>query len=638
MEESNRPLGFFCRNVQSSEEMGAKTRGGRRKSVRTTLFSSYVLLVLLSTIFVTVFSYFYTSNMLRRVAFETLTDISSKVVDALDAELSKMNAVSLAVSSSDLVKQLVRQRGDIQRSAAGTGQRLSSYRNAVQIVEVMQTIIGPYKPVPQVNLYDFQGGMIGAGAYSQAAQRSVHEVPWLDSADKRSGAKRFTLPHDDPLLGKAIPAYAGRSCISLYRMIYSEYPTALGVLEVEQFTATLFRGSSSTSSRVAVFTSDGTRLFPADQGPGQYSAATLDAALEASRDGEFFTLRDPGTGHAEIATIATSGQSGWRVVVSQEQRLLNAPVRDFTAIILLFGLVLLAAAVLIASRLSTRLTVPLARIHDAIVGLDWERVSQETAPRPQSDLNELEELELAFSGMTATLRKSMHDALDARAHELQANMLALQSQMDPHFVYNMLTTIAIMAEEGMTADITRTVEDLTRLLRYISSGSASVVTVAEEVEYARRYLACMKTRFRDGLAFDISVDPDLRDVPVPKLVIQPLIENAMKYGISRQPPWHISIRGKIDGRKWKICVGDDGPGFPEARLRSLREEVASRMGSTPDARLSISGMGLLNTASRLRIFYGDDAVCTLENAPGGGAVVTIGGNREPGASLLRPGG
>src|SRR5208283_4011913 len=164
MEESIRPQGFIFRDGKSAaldssggrsyHPMTVKMPPGRRRSVRTTLFSSYVLLVLLSTAFVTVFSWFYTTNMLRRLAFNSLGDISSKVVDALDAELSKMNAVSLAIASSDLVKQLVKQRVVIARSDAGSAQRLSSYRNTVQVVEVMQTIIGPYKLVPQVNLYD----------------------------------------------------------------------------------------------------------------------------------------------------------------------------------------------------------------------------------------------------------------------------------------------------------------------------------------------------------------------------------------------------------------------------------------------------------------------------------------------------
>ena len=289
--------------------MTVKIPAGRRRSVRTTLFSSYVLLVLLSTAFVTVFSWFYTTNMLRRLAFNSLGDISSKVVDALDTELSKMNAVSLAIASSDLVKQLVKERAAIGRSDSGSAQRLNSYRNAVQVVEVMQTIIGPYKLVPQVNLYDLRGGMIGAGAYSQAAQQSVLTVPWLDAIDLRSGAKRFSLPHDDPLLGKTFPAYSGRACISLYRTIYDEYLTALGVLEVEQFTATLFRGASSTSSTVAVFDPAGTRLFPPEPGRGRSrsNGCARPTTVSSSRCG----TRGRGAARSQPSPRARSPAGGW---------------------------------------------------------------------------------------------------------------------------------------------------------------------------------------------------------------------------------------------------------------------------------------------------------------------------------------
>ena len=89
------------------------------RTVRTTLFSSYLLLILLSTAFVTVFSYVYTSNALRRLAINSLRDLSAKVVDSLDTELFKMNAVSVAIASSDVIRQLVRERGDARASSAG---------------------------------------------------------------------------------------------------------------------------------------------------------------------------------------------------------------------------------------------------------------------------------------------------------------------------------------------------------------------------------------------------------------------------------------------------------------------------------------------------------------------------------------
>jgi two-component system sensor histidine kinase YesM len=605
-----------------------KAFGRRAGSVRAALFTSYLLLIVLSTAFVTVFSWISTANALNGQAIRSLRDLSLKITDSLESELSRMNSVSVAIGSSDLVKQLLREREAIP--VTGQGSRLLAYRNTVRIVGVMQSIIGPYKPVPQVNFFDLRGGMVGAGVYSQSSPVTLKEVPWLDSVDLRSGSKLFSLPHQDLLLARTFALYQGATYISLYRTVFDELHAPVGVLEVKQFTSTIFRGMATRSSSVAVYTTGGTRLYPPESGAGSSASAEVRAAA----DGQILTLRDADTGRPEIAVVGLSGQSGWRVVVSQEQRLLLKPVRDFTLIVLAFGLALLTASILIAGRLSSRFTVPLRRMHDAVSRLDWEGVSQGTAARPSADLNELEELELAFQGMQAKLRASLEEALQARAHEMQATLLALQSQMDPHFVYNMLTTIGIMAEEGMTREIAESVGHLTHLLRYISSGKSSVVSISEEVEYATRYLACMKVRFREALATDICLPPQLMAVQVPKLIVQPIIENAMKYGLSGKPPWRVAIGGEMADGRWSITVKDNGPGFPPARLEELRVQIATRMRAIPDSSLSISGLGLLNIASRLRLFYGDRAVYRLENSPGGGAEITIGGAYEAEAGIL----
>ena len=278
-------------------------------------------------------------------------------------------------------------------------------------------------------------------------------------------------------------------------------------------------------------------------------------------------------------------------------------------------------------------------MHDALRGLDWDTVSHGGDSRLASDVGELEELEAAFNGMQAKLRKSMDEALEARAHEMKATLLALQSQMDPHFVYNMLTTIGIMAEEGMRAEIAESVQNMTHLLRYISSGKSAVVTLGEEVEYARRYLACMKARFREDLSFDDRGAAGRSSTcGCPKLIIQPIIENTIKYGLAARPPWNVEIRGAgDDGGSWTISVMDNGPGFPAAKMRELETQMASLARPAADASLSISGMGLLNISIRLAIFYGSDAVCRVSNRPEGGAQVTIGGAHEPKTQVLGPG-
>jgi len=626
---------------------------GRRRSFRSTLFVSYLLLIVLSTTFLAIFSYTYTANMMTRASMNALRDVSSGVVDAMDGELLKMNSVSVAIASSNTVRQLVKERAALP-TGPGAAARLAAYRNAGEIVDVMQSIIGPYKPVPQVNLYTLSGEMIGAGVFSQAAEVPYREVPWLaGGVDTSSGGTRFSRPHRDTLLGKTQALYEGRSYLSIYRTFFDESRSPIGVLEVKQFVDTIFRSFSTLSGRAIVFDPTWFQVYPLE---GQ-AQPSVPAALRTARDGEILTLRDPRTGSKEIGIIAFSQQADWRVAVLQEQRMLLAPVRRISSTILLTGAVLAAGAVIIASRLAARITVPLGRMHDAIRGLDWDALARGGAPRLASDVGELEELEAAFNGMRTSLRQSMDEALEARAHETKATLLALQSQMDPHFVYNMLTTIGIMAEEGMTREIAESIQNLTHLLRYISSGKSNVVTLADELEYARRYLACMKARFREDLTFDIDVDDRVLGVRVPKLIIQPIIENAIKYGLASRPPWRIVIRGGDAGsigdggcaggdggggdaggeaRRWSICVADNGPGFSEEKLRDLGELMSSRAGSAADASLAISGMGLANIATRLAIFYGAEAVCRAANRPGGGAEITIGGTHEPKANVLGP--
>ncbi len=119
----------------------------------------------------------------------------------------------------------------------------------------------------------------------------------------------------------------------------------------------------------------------------------------------------------------------------------------------------------------------------------------------------------------------------------------------------------------MTGEIAESIGNMTHLLRYICSGKATVVTLGDEIEYARRYLACMKARYRENLSYAIEVPEVVLGVRVPKLIIQPIIENAIKYGLAARPPWRIDIAGG-DGpgapRRWTVSVTGQRARLPGA--------------------------------------------------------------------------
>jgi two-component system sensor histidine kinase YesM len=143
----------------------------------------------------------------------------------------------------------------------------------------------------------------------------------------------------------------------------------------------------------------------------------------------------------------------------------------------------------------------------------------------------------------------------------------------------------------------------------------------------------MKIRFGEGLDYAIRTPPSLEDIVVPKLIIQPLIENSMKYGIDRDPPWRIDIEVQDDGERWTARVYDDGPGFPDEVIESLGKPDSGRDGGASPDSLGIGGLGLKNIEARMRLFYGESAIFAMENRPTGGACVILGGKRGNGEKI-----
>ena len=589
------------------------------KTVRRTLFSSYLVLILLSVIIFTVFFYFYTSKVLKEMAINSLQGLSTSVTNSLDSEINRMYVVSIDMTFSNLLKSLITEHLSFPKAPRDEIVRINKYHNTHKIIELMQTIVGPFKPVPQVNFYNNRGEMIGAGIYSRAGNISWEDVPWLSPPSTFSGAKQLTLPHRDPLLEETFHLHKNKQYISLYRIFFDEFKKPSGIIEIKQFMDMIFKDVNELESRVSVFTPDGTQIYPALRQTKEF-----EKSIFATEGIHHFV--DPETKVKEIASVRYCREADWKVVVSQDERTLLAPVTRFTQIMLLFTLLLTIIAVFVASRFSRRLTVPLREIHDAFHTLDWYALSSSEPSRISSDLNELEELQQAFERMYRKLKDSMEEVVEARTHELKATVLALQSQMDPHFIYNMLTTIGIMAEENMTEKIGETIEHMTHLLRYISSSKSSLSSLREEVEYAERYLACMKIRFQDSLYYSIEIDRRVQSVRVPKLIIQPLIENAVKYGTNREPPWNVQVRVSGDDGRWEVTVADDGPGFTP-------EGLAKANDNRPEQGLEISGMGLQNISRRLAIYYEKEALYRIGNGPDGGAVVSIGGPIEPAKKL-----
>ena len=198
----------------------------------------------------------------------------------------------------------------------------------------------------------------------------------------------------------------------------------------------------------------------------------------------------------------------------------------------------------------------------------------------------------------------------------QMERLRLEAQFDPHFLYNNLENIRYAIRMG-DKDADDIILKLTSLLRYSISTSKSVVTLQEDLHHLHDYLSIIQFRFRDRFHFSISVPADCLDHLCPRMCLQPLLENSVKYVLQRQQVLHISVRAWKDDSFLYLEVTDNGHGFEPDKLAALRGIISS------DHQIQSPHHGLRNVARRLALQFGADSCMTLDNLPGSGAQIVL---------------
>jgi signal transduction histidine kinase len=222
-------------------------------------------------------------------------------------------------------------------------------------------------------------------------------------------------------------------------------------------------------------------------------------------------------------------------------------------------------------------------------------------------------------------REQEAQARALRGELAQAQLQALRMQVNPHFLFNTLNAIAVLVRGGETAKAGRTLRLLSDLLRASFKGAdVQMVPLREEIDLVERYLEIEQVRFSDRLRVDIDVDPAVTEVPVPYLLLQPLVENAVRHGIAphaeagavRVTAAHVPGNGTD---QIELTVADSGPGFPSTDPEVLGED---------------DGVGLSNTRRRLQTLYGNRHTFELGTAAEGGARVTLRVPTDPDATAL----
>jgi two-component system, sensor histidine kinase YesM len=596
------------------------------RTVRGSIFLSVSLLlasVLLAFSFVV---YDYVSMVARERFTDTLTSLSKSVLANLDSQVGEMNRLSLTLVYSQVFQDLYRRHLTLPRMPESVEQRIAKLENTEALIEICDTILGPNQSAPQINVFDPRGEMIGAGYYSRLIERDVRRESWYPEVMRKGGERVILPPHTDPLLEDTSVIVKGKRYVSLLRSFQDSMRSTHGVIEVKQYCDSLFGELDSLgNSKVSIFVVDtgGNLLYPYDG--SRTDGKELLQLFQKAAGKQIATGTLPGKSDPQVFASAASKDSGWTVAIGEPSAGLSTSIMQYTTRIAMLTMAAILCSLVASYFIARRVTVPIKALHAEIDETDLENLDDVALGSRGQDPGEIDSLRLAFHRMRLKLNESIQEAVSLKAHEKEAQLVALQSQLNPHFLHNMLQTIAIMAEGSDASAIQALIVNLAKVLRYVSSTEETTATLGMEIEYADSYLSAMRARFGDSLEYVIDIPVAMREIIVPRLILQPFIENCFKYGTSNRPPWRIELHGRIMDGLWEIEILDNGPGFSAETLKNVNERIALREREGRGLpTLSISGMGVLNSYERFKLAFGDGSVFEIGNRQEGGARISMG--------------
>lgn len=286
------------------------------------------------------------------------------------------------------------------------------------------------------------------------------------------------------------------------------------------------------------------------------------------------------------------------------------------SVVLIFSAV--GFSVVAAWSLSKSIYTPIKKLHDVTTTITKNDLQ---ALMTSDNVDEITELGMSFNIMIGKIKELLDAKIKEQENLKKAELRALQAQINPHFLYNTLDTIIWMAESKKTDRVVEMVTALSNFFRISLSKGMDWITIGEEVERINSYLTIQKMRYHDILDFKIEVDESISENAILKLMLQPLVENALYHGIkNKREGGTITIRIQRKGvDEVLIEVEDNGIGFTPEKLVQLRAELED---DTGDMKLE-SGFGIGNVNKRIRLYYGKPYGLSVQSEYSTGTLVTL---------------
>lgn len=292
-------------------------------------------------------------------------------------------------------------------------------------------------------------------------------------------------------------------------------------------------------------------------------------------------------------------------------------VQIFTVASCILFLVVLTFVLFAQWTVSENIRLPIQKLEHFSTQISEGKLS---ARAEQSSLHELDNLTVNLNSMAEKIQELIDANILEQKNLKKAEMKALQAQITPHFLYNTFDTIIWLAEAGKTKEVVEITKAFSSFFRISLSKGHEWITVAQEIEHIKSYLTVQKIRYRDILDYDITYDPAMANKPMLKLVLQPLVENALYHGIkNRRGRGKLLVSGYILNERMHFSVEDNGIGMNEEHLA----HVCAEMNDSMENKEKREVYGLYNVNKRLKLYYSAEAFLNITSEYKKGTTVSF---------------
>lgn len=322
---------------------------------------------------------------------------------------------------------------------------------------------------------------------------------------------------------------------------------------------------------------------------------------------------DESTGEKRFITVRTLEQTGWKIVGVAYYDEIVTTKRDLNTFLSWFLAVVILCVIIVSVFLSARIARPIRKL---------ERTLQQVG---EGDLNtridvsgayEVEQLSKRFNLMLQRIRQLMDQIIYEQETKRKGELEVLQSQINPHFLYNTLNSVIRLAERGKTEEVVTMIQSLSKFFRISLSKGNNMITVQEELDHIRHYLVIQSFRFKNKFRYEIIAQDEVLQCQTIKLILQPIVENALYHGIEMMPDeGFISIHAELKDNLVIIRISDNGLGMSKETMKVILTGGSKSM--------SGSGVGVRNVNERIELYYGREYGLSFESEIEEGTTVTL---------------